>query len=187
LKGLLQSFSDSIGLKINFQKSFLVPINTDVEKALHLANTIGCRVGTMPFTYLGLPLGTTRPSLEDFLPLINKIERRTMGLNQLLGYHGRMLLVNSVLSALPTFYLCSLKIPVNLLEQVDKYIMHCLRDNGGINQKGGCLVAWKKATRPKEQGGLRILDLRALNTALFCKFLHKFYNKAPLPWVQLTW
>jgi hypothetical protein len=66
--------------------------------------------------------------LEDFLPLINKIERRTMGLNQLLGYHGRMLLVNSVLSALPTFYLCSLKIPVNLLEQVDKYRMHCLRD-----------------------------------------------------------
>jgi hypothetical protein len=103
LKGLMQSFSNSIGLKINFHKSFLVPINTDVEKALHLANTIGCRVGTMPFTYLGLPIGTTRPSLEDFLPLLNKIERRMMGLNQLLGYHGRMLLVKSVLSALPTF------------------------------------------------------------------------------------
>jgi hypothetical protein len=81
LKCLLQSFSDSIGLKMNFQKSFLVPINTYAEKALHLANTIGCSVGSMPFTYLGLPLGTTQPSLEDFLHLINKIERIMMGLN----------------------------------------------------------------------------------------------------------
>jgi hypothetical protein len=181
LKGLLQSFSDSIGLKINFQKSFLIPINTGADKALHLANTIGCSVGSMPFTYLGLPLGTTWPSLEDFIPLINKIKRRMIGLNQLLGYHGRMLLVNLVLSALPTFYLCSLKILVNLLEQVDKYKMHCLWDKGDINRKGGCLVAWKKATRPKEHGGLGILDLRAQNTALLCKFHHKFYNKAPLP------
>jgi hypothetical protein len=97
-----------------------VPINTDADKAKHLANTIGCKVGSMPFTYLGLPLGTTHPSVEDFLPLINKIERIMMGFNQLLGYHGRLFLVNSILSALPTFYLCSLKMSINLLEQVDK-------------------------------------------------------------------
>jgi hypothetical protein len=139
----------------------------------------------MPFTYLGLPLGTTRPSVED-LPLINKIERIMMGFNQLLGYHGRLFLVNSILSALPTFYLCSLKMSINLLEQVDKYHKHCLWDKGGVNRKCGCLVAWKRATRPKDQDGLEILELRAQNTALFCKFLHKFYNKAPLPWLQLT-
>jgi hypothetical protein len=62
LKGLLRSFTDSIGLKVNYSKSFLVPINLDNERAQHLANTIGCLVGSMPFTYLGLPLGTTRPS-----------------------------------------------------------------------------------------------------------------------------
>jgi hypothetical protein len=104
-KGFTIFFSDSTGLKINFQKSFLVPINTDADKALHLSNTIDCKVGSMPFIYLGLPLGTTQPSLEDFLLLINKIEKRMMGLNQLVGYHGRLLLVNSVLSTLPIFVL----------------------------------------------------------------------------------
>ena len=58
LKGLLRSFSDSTGLHVNFSKSFLIPINMGSERATHLANTFGCQVGDMPFTYLGLPLGT---------------------------------------------------------------------------------------------------------------------------------
>jgi hypothetical protein len=33
-----------------------------------LAGTFGCRVGSLPFTYLGLPLGVTKPKIEDFNP-----------------------------------------------------------------------------------------------------------------------
>jgi hypothetical protein len=54
---------------VNFQKSFLVPINMNAEETQHLASTFGCKIGTMPFTYLGLPLGTTRPSVQDFSAL----------------------------------------------------------------------------------------------------------------------
>jgi len=61
LKGLLRSFSDSTGLHVNFAKSFLVPINMSNHRATYLANIFGCQVGSMPFTYLGLPLGTTKP------------------------------------------------------------------------------------------------------------------------------
>jgi len=64
LKGLLRSFSDSTGLHVNFKKSFLVPINMSTARATHLARTFGCSVGDMPFTYLGLPLGTTKPGVH---------------------------------------------------------------------------------------------------------------------------
>jgi hypothetical protein len=47
-------------------------------------------------------------------------------------------------------------------------------------------VAWRKATKPKDQGGLGIIDLRAHNTTVLLKFLHKFNNRAQVPWVQLT-
>jgi hypothetical protein len=47
-----------------------------------------------------------------------------MGLNKLLSYYGRLTLVNSILSALPTFYMCSLKIPIRIIEYVDKYRKH---------------------------------------------------------------
>jgi hypothetical protein len=78
LKGLLRSFSDSTGLHVNFAKSFLVPINMSVDRANHLARTFGCQVGNMPFTYLGLPLGTTKPSIVEFSPLLNRIEKKAI-------------------------------------------------------------------------------------------------------------
>jgi len=54
LKGLLRPFSDSTRLHVNFEKSFLVPINM-YDRATHLAKTFGCKVGSMSFTYHGLP------------------------------------------------------------------------------------------------------------------------------------
>lgn len=110
-----------------------------------------------------------------------------MGLNTMLTYAGRLIVVNLVLSSFLNFYLCTLKFPVAVLEQIDKYIKHFLWDRGDINRRGGYLVAWKKACLAKEQGGLGIIDLKTQNTALLLKFLHKFYNKEDLPWVHLTW
>jgi hypothetical protein len=72
LKGLLQSFSDSTGLKVNYAKSQIIPLNLAQEQAMNLANAFGCQLGTLPFTYLGLPLGTTKPKVEDYMPLMDK-------------------------------------------------------------------------------------------------------------------
>jgi hypothetical protein len=141
----------------------------------------------MSFTYLGLPVGTTRPQVQEFMPMLNRIERRIMGINSMLTYAGSLIMVNSVLSALPTFYMYTFKIPISILEQIDKYRKHFLWDKGDINRRGGCLVAWKKACLAKDQGGLGIIDLRDQNSAPLLKYLHKFYNKMDLPWVNLTW
>lgn len=187
LKGLLRSFSDSIGLHVNFNKSFMVPVNMSDARVSHLANTFGCKVGSMPFTYLGLPLGTTKPSLQEFSPLLTRIERRLTGISKFLSYHGRLILVNSVLSALPTFYMCSLKLPPQVIKQIDIYRKHCLWSNSDINRKGKCLATWETTCQPKNQGGLCIIDIKSQNNALHLKHLGKFYNQADIPWVTLTW
>lgn len=57
---------------------------------------------------------------------------------------------------------------------------------GDISKKGVRLVACKTATRPKEEGGLRIINFKHQNQALL-KFLHKFLNRHDTPWVNLTW
>jgi len=72
LKTLLHNFSESIGLKVNYSKSMMLPINISEERLDHLARTFGCSKGSLPFTYLGLPLGLTKPKIQDFLPLVNK-------------------------------------------------------------------------------------------------------------------
>jgi len=68
LKNILQVFSTSTGLKVNYSKSMLVPINIGEEETSTLAQSFGCTVGSLPFTYLGLPLGLTKPKVIDFLP-----------------------------------------------------------------------------------------------------------------------
>jgi hypothetical protein len=128
----------------------------------------------MPFTYLGLPLGTTKPTLQEFTPLLAKIVKGLSGISKHLSYDGRLILVNSVFSALPTFYMCSLKIPPQVIKQIDIY------------RRGKCIVAWEAATKPKDQGGLGIIDIKSQNNALLMKFLDKFYNKVDIPWVTLT-
>jgi retron-type reverse transcriptase len=76
LKAMLNSFAESIGLHVNYHKSNIYPINDSNQKMEILANTFHCKIGSMSFTYLGLPLGLKRPNLGAFLPLIQKIERR---------------------------------------------------------------------------------------------------------------
>jgi hypothetical protein len=58
---------------------------------------------------------------------------------------------------------------------------------GGVNGERAPLVAWKKVTRPKMKGGLGVIKLRVQNEVLLLKNLHKFFNKADLPWVHLIW
>jgi len=78
-----------------------------------------CQIGTMPFTYLGLPLCTTRSAADDFIPILTRMEKYLMGITIFLSYAGRLVLVNSIYSSMPTFYLCTLKLPKKILQQID--------------------------------------------------------------------
>ena len=41
--------------------------------------------------------------------------------------------------------------------------------------------------KPKESGGVGIINFPKQNEALLLKHLHKFYNKSDVPWVSLVW
>jgi hypothetical protein len=83
----------------------LVPINLADDKAKHLAATFGCAIGSFPFTYLGLPLGLTKPRVDDFLPLVTRCERRSVSTSLFLSQPGKLQMFNYVFSSLPTFYM----------------------------------------------------------------------------------
>jgi hypothetical protein len=70
LKALLQTFADSTGLKVNYNKSNMIPINLSEERLNHFSETMQCQKGSLPFTYLGLPLSIIKPSMEHFLPIV---------------------------------------------------------------------------------------------------------------------
>ena len=41
-----------------------------------LAESLGCRVGTLPMTYLGMPLGASYNSPSIWNPILEKIEQK---------------------------------------------------------------------------------------------------------------
>ena len=118
--------SVSTGSKVNYQKSSLVPINVNRDAATSLDNAFGCVLGSFLFTYLGLPMGLTKHQVQDYAPLIYRIERRFSASAQFLSYAGPLQLVNSILSSLPTYYMCTLKPPVAVIEAIYKYRKNCL-------------------------------------------------------------
>jgi hypothetical protein len=80
LKSILENFAQSTGLRVNYSKSGLVPLNMTSEKAEIMARVFGCRIQYMSFTYLGIPMGTTRPRVEHFEPIMNRMERQITSL-----------------------------------------------------------------------------------------------------------
>jgi hypothetical protein len=70
LKAILNTFANTTGLKVNYSKSSMIAINLNPERLAHLAATFNCQVGTLPFTYLALPLSNYKPTIQECLPLV---------------------------------------------------------------------------------------------------------------------
>jgi hypothetical protein len=164
-----------------------MPINVDAYQLQLLANTFGCAVGKLPFAYLGLPLGTTKPSVQDLTPIVDQIERRLNANGRFLDYGGRLQLVNSVLSSLPNHYLSSLKVHKTIIKIADRSRRHCLWEKEEGSSSVNALAAWPLVCRPKKKRGLGIINFEVQNKALLLKQLHKFYTKEDVPWVKLVW
>ena len=107
-------------LKVNFHKSSMVPINISSERCNALANILDCKVESLPFTYLGLPMGTKRPRIDDLIYVAHRINRRLSGIASLLYSSSRLTVIKSTISAMPIFAMCSLKIPFTILDHIEK-------------------------------------------------------------------
>jgi len=64
MKALLRGFELVSGLKINFFKSSLIGVNVDNDFMDMACNFLNCSRGSVPFKYLGLPVGANSRSLS---------------------------------------------------------------------------------------------------------------------------
>ena len=62
LSWILMWFEALLGLRINLNKSEILPISS-VDNALELAAELGCGIGSLPTSYLGLPLGANHKAV----------------------------------------------------------------------------------------------------------------------------
>jgi len=93
----------------------------EVPQIKEMAGILGCSVGKLPTTYLGMPLGNNHKALEIWDSTLEKTEKKLSGWKaQYLSLGGRLILINSVLDSLPTYVMSLFPIPGKVVENLDK-------------------------------------------------------------------
>jgi hypothetical protein len=177
LRLLLQQFELATGLRINYHKSTIVPMHVGDDAIHDIQQALQCHVEGFPQTYLGLPLSVHKLRLSAFASLIAKVDRYLSGWRALLlSPGGRLVLINAVLDALPTYAMGAMELPAGLLAALDKLQRAFLWDIVDRVSGAKCLVAWDVICRSKDQGGLGVRSLKAQNTCLQLKLLHRLHR-----------
>jgi hypothetical protein len=117
------------------------------------------------------------------LSLVQRIERRLKSTSQFLTQVGRLEMVSFVLSAIPTLYIGKIKLSLTMIKLIDRYKKHCIWRGAYLNARKPPLATWKLVTRPKNEGGLRVLILEIQNDSRLMKNCHKSFNRTKCPWV----
>ncbi len=186
LKVILDGFSASSGLKINFGKSSISPINLSAEQAASLGLLLNCPLKEFHLSYLGLPLSPRKLRKVDFAPLIEKLDCRLAGWKgSLLSRGGRLVLLNSVLSGIPAYFCAVFRLPAWVVAAIDKIRRGVFWRGDKLNNGFHCLVKWGVVCRPKRFGRIGVRQLQATNSALLMKWLWNFFNSPSTPWVQV--
>ena len=72
-------------------------------------------------TYLGMPLAVSYKSPTVWNPIFEKIERKLAGWKKMyLSKGGRLTLLKSTLSSLPTYYLSLFTIPTHMANKIER-------------------------------------------------------------------
>lgn len=186
LRLVLRLFSKISGLEINFSKSCFVPINMNVQQIGMVRQILGCRKEEFPVSYLGMPLTVLKPSRHQFLPLIEKLEKRLQGWKQkLLSRGGRFQLVKSVLSTIPIYYMQCFLLPNWVINKVDRLRRLFLWGKNKSNERGLSLINWGLICTPIEWGGMGMTNLKIQNMALLLRWWWRAHHDQNSLWTSI--
>jgi hypothetical protein len=124
LRAVLVLFERMSGLKVNFNKSMLVGVNISDSWLHEAASALRCKVGKIPFLYLGLPIGGDPRRLGFWEPVLARIRSRLSGWgSRFLSFGGRLVLLKSVLTSLPVYALSFFKAPAGTISSIDSLLI----------------------------------------------------------------
>jgi hypothetical protein len=97
---------------------------------------------------------------------------------------GRLVLLKSVLTALPIYFLSFFKAPSGIISQIESLFKNFLW-GGSDEAKKIHWVKWDKICKAKERGGLGVRDVRVFNIALLGKWWWRIKNEKESLWYKV--
>lgn len=119
--------------------------------------------------YLGLPEHFGRRKKDLFSSIVEKLHQRAISWStQFLSSAGKATILQSVLSAIPTFAMTCFLLSVSLCKRIQSELTRFWWDDKPSERKI-CWVSWDTLTLSKTEGGLGFRDIQAFNIALLEK------------------
>ncbi|GAU50741.1 hypothetical protein TSUD_99110 [Trifolium subterraneum] len=173
VEGLSGAVRSPLSLTFGRQKQFSETLNLPQV----LSNFLGvakrflhCRVGSLPFMYLGLPEGANPRKERTWKPLLDTLTKRLSDWTfRYVSLGGRVVLLNSIINPISIFYLSFMKMPIKIWNLIVKMQRQFLWGTT-IKEQKIPWVSWTNVCKPKADGGLGVRDLRVVNLALLGKW-----------------
>ena len=107
-------------MKVNLDKNELISVG-NVENVEELASNLGCKVGSLPSTYLGMSLGAPFKSVAIWDGVKERFYKRlAMWKHQYISKGGRITLIRNTLSNLPIYFMSILQMPRGVKLRLEK-------------------------------------------------------------------
>ncbi|GJR00332.1 RNA-directed DNA polymerase, eukaryota [Tanacetum coccineum] len=180
---LLQCFFLVSGLKINLAKCRLMGVGVPIGEITEMANIIGCEASTIPFVYLGVPVGANMTRIGSWKDLIDKFKTRLSRWKvKTLSVGGRLTLLKSVLGSIAIYYMSIFKTPIAVIKEIEA-IRNQFFLGADTDENKMTWIKWNKVMASKKDGGLGIGSLYGFNRALLFKWKWRFMAYPSAFWV----
>lgn len=168
-KFILYCFEEMLGLNINYDKSEVSAVGLEVDR---VANMLNCHVRSFPMKYLGLPICPDKVLISDLMFLLQKLERRLGVWKSNPSSGGRDILINSCLSAIPSYTMGFYLLPKGIHLKMYKIMSRFYWAGVGRKRKYH-MMRWEHLCSPKEFGRLGFTETRSFNIVLLGKWIWK--------------
>lgn len=170
LHHVLKRYEEASSQSINTDKSSIT-FSRKAPGSLKLAakNAQGIQKEGGTGKYLGLPEYFGRKKRDISSSTIDRIKQKASSWsNRYLSSAGKMVMLKSVLSPIPSFSMTCFKLPVSLCKRIQAELTRFFWDRHAGTRKMAW-VSWTKMTLPKIEGGLEFRDIQSFNDAYLAK------------------
>ncbi|GAV74063.1 zf-RVT domain-containing protein [Cephalotus follicularis] len=161
---------------VSTHNSVIFFCNTNIRTKRDILRKVQFCEGSLPVTYLGLPLVTTRLSKSDCAPLLERLMARANSwISKALSFVGRLQLIKATLTSMQVYWCSMFLLPVSIIKDCE-----CVLRNFLWGSHGRGKVKWSSVCKPLKEGGLGIKDLKTWNKALLLKQVWNVLQKQSL-------
>ena len=168
---------------VNPQKSSILSGSISPQKLSQISLLIGFSIGTLPFTYLGVPIFKGKAKTAYVQPIIDKVKLKLSAWkSSLLSLAGKVQLVKSVIHSMLIHCITNYSWPVLLIKDLERWMRNFIW-SGDVNKRKLVTVAWHKVCSPINEDGLGIRSLSKVNEDANLKLCWEMMQ-SNLPWAQ---